>query len=101
LYSTFRSMGLLFRRLPAGAVSGLGIEAAVFYYALAAWRRKPFVPSAARAFSYHKRNAYAAAGAGDRSTRVCGNTSRRPNRPCAGRSEGLRIGMAIVRPRNA
>jgi hypothetical protein len=31
----FRSMGLLFRRIPEGAVSGLGIEVAVFYYALA------------------------------------------------------------------
>jgi len=56
----FRSMGLLFRRIPEGAVSGLGIEVALFYYALAAWRRKPSVPPAARAFSYHKRNAYAA-----------------------------------------
>lgn len=35
-------------------------EAAVLFYALAAWRRKPFVPTSARGFSYHKRNALAA-----------------------------------------
>jgi hypothetical protein len=45
----FRSMGLLFRRIPEGAVSGLGIEVAVFYYALAAWRREPSVPPTQRA----------------------------------------------------
>lgn len=35
-------------------------EAAVFYYAFGAWRRRPFVPAGARSFSYHKRNALAA-----------------------------------------
>ena len=35
-------------------------EASLFYYAFAAWRRRPFVPSSARAFSYHKRNSLAA-----------------------------------------
>ena len=31
----------------------------IFYYALASWRRKPFVPSGATGFSYHKKNGYA------------------------------------------
>ena len=35
-------------------------EASLFYYAFAAWRRRPFAPSGARAFSYHKRNSLAA-----------------------------------------
>src|SRR5690348_17337797 len=43
-----------------GAASALATEAAVFYYALAAWKRKPFAPPGTRAFSYHRRNAYAA-----------------------------------------
>ena len=43
-----------------GAASALATEAAVLYYALAAWKRKPFAPPGARAFSYHRRNAYAA-----------------------------------------
>jgi len=32
-------------------------ESSILYYALAAWRRKPFTPQGARAFSYHKQNA--------------------------------------------
>ena len=43
-----------------GVASALAIETAVFYYALAAWKRKPFAPAGARTFSYHRRNAYAA-----------------------------------------
>src|SRR5690242_13074954 len=46
--------------LPAAAARALATEAAVFYYALAAWRSRPFVPPGASAFSYHRRNAYAA-----------------------------------------
>ena len=38
----------------------VAIEGAVLFYAFAAWRRKPFVPSGATAFSYHKKNGYAA-----------------------------------------
>jgi hypothetical protein len=34
-------------------------EASMFYYALASWRRAPFVPAGARGFSYHKKNGYA------------------------------------------
>ncbi len=47
-------------RLSAGAATAIATEAAVVFYAVAAWKRKPFVPSGARAFSYHRRNAYAA-----------------------------------------
>src|SRR5262245_4618310 len=43
-----------------GVASALATEAAVFYYALAAWKRKPFAPPGTRAFGYHRRNAYAA-----------------------------------------
>jgi hypothetical protein len=32
-------------------------EFSILYYALAAWRRAPFVPTHARAFSYHRKNA--------------------------------------------
>jgi hypothetical protein len=35
-------------------------EAAMLYFAVAAWRRPPFVPSNARAFSYHRKNGYGA-----------------------------------------
>jgi len=35
-------------------------ETSVFYYALASWRRTPFVPVNAQAFFYHKKNGYAA-----------------------------------------
>jgi hypothetical protein len=38
----------------------IATELSLAYYALSAWRRKPFVPAGARAFSYHRRNAYAA-----------------------------------------
>ena len=34
----------------------VAMESAIFYYALASWRRKPFTPPAALAFSYHKKN---------------------------------------------
>ena len=37
----------------------MATEASIFYFALASWRRKPFVPSGALAFSSHKRNGYA------------------------------------------
>jgi hypothetical protein len=35
-------------------------ETSIFYYALASWRRTPFAPTDARAFSYHLRNGAAA-----------------------------------------
>jgi hypothetical protein len=41
------------------ATDGLATEVSIFYYALASWRRKPFVPAGATAFSYHKKNGYA------------------------------------------
>jgi hypothetical protein len=34
-------------------------EMSIFWYALASWRRKPFVPDGARGFSYHRKNGYA------------------------------------------
>ena len=34
-------------------------ETSIFWYALASWRRKPFVPSGAEGFTYHKKNGYA------------------------------------------
>jgi hypothetical protein len=37
----------------------LATEVSIFYYALASWRQKPFVPSDATGFSYHKKNGYA------------------------------------------
>lgn len=46
--------------LPESAARALAVEGAVFYYALLAWRSKPFTPQGARSFSYHRRNAYAA-----------------------------------------
>jgi len=36
----------------------MAMEASIFYYALASWRRKPFVPSGALSFSYHRRSGY-------------------------------------------
>jgi len=51
---------LVTARLSDRAAGAIATEAAVFYYALASWRRKPFAPAGARAFSYHRRNAYAA-----------------------------------------
>jgi hypothetical protein len=47
-------------RLPDGAATAIATEAAVLYFALFAWKRKPFAPPGGRAFSYHRRNAYAA-----------------------------------------
>lgn len=46
--------------LPDRAARMVATEAAIFYYALASWRRRPVVPPRARSFSYHRRNAYAA-----------------------------------------
>jgi hypothetical protein len=37
----------------------LATEVSIFYYALASWRQKPFVPAGAQGFSYHKKNGYA------------------------------------------
>jgi hypothetical protein len=37
----------------------VAMEMAVLYYAVASWRRKPFVPAGARGFAYHKKNGYA------------------------------------------
>ena len=36
----------------------VAMETAVFYYALASWRRKPFIPSRALGFAYHTKNGY-------------------------------------------
>ena len=38
----------------------IATEVSMFYYALLAWRRKPFAPEGALAFSYHKKSGYAA-----------------------------------------
>lgn len=38
----------------------VAMELSLVYYALGAWRKSPFVPPGSRAFSYHRRNAYAA-----------------------------------------
>ena len=46
--------------LPDRAARMLATEAAIFYYALASWRQRPFVPAGAKSFSYHRRNAFAA-----------------------------------------
>lgn len=46
--------------LPESVARTLAVEGAVFYYALFAWRSRPFAPIGARSFSYHRRNAYAA-----------------------------------------
>jgi len=46
--------------LPDRAARVLATETAIFYYALASWRKRPFAPPGARPFSYHRRNAYAA-----------------------------------------
>lgn len=45
--------------IPPGVADVLAMEGSIFYYALASWRRKPFVPAGAAAFSYHKKNGYA------------------------------------------
>jgi hypothetical protein len=37
----------------------VAMEMSVFYFALASWRRKPFVPPGASGFAYHKKNGYA------------------------------------------
>jgi hypothetical protein len=42
--------------IPARAAGIVATEFSILYYALAAWRRDPFAPPPARAFSYHKRN---------------------------------------------
>ncbi len=46
--------------LPDRAARLVATEAAIFYYALASWKRVPIVPAGALAFSYHRKNAYAA-----------------------------------------
>ena len=38
----------------------IATEASLFFYAFAAWGRRPFVPEGAHGFSYHKRNSLAA-----------------------------------------
>ena len=43
------SDALVSLRLSAGAAAAIATEAAVLFYAVAAWKRKPFVPSGARA----------------------------------------------------
>ena len=43
----------------ARAADIVAMEMSIFYYALASWRRKPFVPRGARGFAYHKKNGYA------------------------------------------
>ena len=51
----FRGSGM--NRLTADI---LATETSMLYFALASWRRKPFIPSNATAFSYHRKNGYAA-----------------------------------------
>lgn len=46
--------------LPSRVAAIVATETSMFFYALAAWRRKPFVPAGAAAFSYHRRNGFAA-----------------------------------------
>jgi hypothetical protein len=38
----------------------VAMETSLMFYALASWRRAPFVPAGMLGFSYHKRNSYAA-----------------------------------------
>lgn len=45
--------------IPSRVASLVAMEMAVFYYAIASWRRKPFIPAGARGFAYHKKNGYA------------------------------------------
>ena len=42
--------------MPDRVVGIIATEFSILYYAAAAWRRHPFVPARARAFSYHRRN---------------------------------------------
>jgi len=42
--------------MPARIAAIVATEFSILYYAVAAWRRPPFVPPRAGAFSYHKRN---------------------------------------------
>ena len=46
--------------VPSRVAAVVATELAMFYYALCAWRRKPFVPLGSRGFSYHRKNGYAA-----------------------------------------
>lgn len=46
--------------MPPRVADVVATEASMFYYAFASWRRRPFVPSAGRGFSYHKRSGFAA-----------------------------------------
>ena len=43
-------------RIPGRFAGIVATEFSILYYALAAWRRAPFAPTRARAFSYHRRN---------------------------------------------
>jgi hypothetical protein len=42
--------------MPARVASIVATEFSILYYALAVWRRNPFVPAHAHAFSYHRRS---------------------------------------------
>jgi hypothetical protein len=42
--------------VPRRIAAVVATESSILYYALAAWRRAPFVPARSRAFSYHKKN---------------------------------------------
>jgi len=46
--------------IPTRVADVIATELSLVYYAFAAWRRSPFVPPDATAFSYHRQNAYAA-----------------------------------------
>ena len=46
--------------IPNRVAGLLATEAAIFYYALASWRHRPVLPPGAIAFTYHRKNAYAA-----------------------------------------
>lgn len=43
--------------MPGRFAGIVATEFSILYYALAAWRRDPFVPARSRAFSYHRKNA--------------------------------------------
>lgn len=46
-------------QVPPRIAEIVSTEASMFYFALASWRRRPFVPAGSTAFSYHKKNGLA------------------------------------------
>jgi hypothetical protein len=55
-----RIQHVLASNLPPRVAEIVATELSTFFYALFAWRRRPFVPAGAAGFSYHRRNGYAA-----------------------------------------